>query len=52
MHYFKFDLSDAAVAAIRAGTAAVAVVIDHPEQPIEKALPAATLQALAEDLAG
>jgi|JI10StandDraft_1071094.scaffolds.fasta_scaffold317529_2 hypothetical protein len=52
VHYFKFDLSDDAVRAIRAGTAAVAVVVDHPAQPLETPLPAATLRALAEDLAG
>ncbi|MFO0618955.1 MAG: DUF3501 family protein [Polyangiaceae bacterium] len=52
VHYFKFDLSDAATRAIRERTAAVSVLVDHPAHPVEAALPPATVRALADDLAG
>lgn len=52
VHYFKFDLSAAATEAMRAASAAVAIVVDHPAHLVDKPLGGPTLRALADDLAG
>lgn len=50
VHYFTFDLSEAAVAALREGAGAN-LVVAHPEHAAQAVLPAETLRALREDLA-
>jgi hypothetical protein len=52
VHYFKFDLSEAAQAAIRGRSAKVAVVVDHVRSPLRVELARATVVKLAEDLEG
>lgn len=52
VHYFKFDLSDAAIQSIRDGKAAASIVVDHPALSVDTPLSAPTLRALADDLAG
>ena len=50
VHYFKANLSAAAVASLRAGRGGAAIVIAHPRWTERTALAAETLAALAEDL--
>jgi hypothetical protein len=52
VHYFKFDLSESAVHALRDRSAAASIVIDHPKYAVEVALSPATVRALADDFAG
>ena len=51
VHYLKATLDPRAIAAIKAGTAKVALVVSHPKLPLRKDLPRATVAKLAEDLA-
>ena len=51
VHFIRFELDAASIAAIKTG-ASVGVGIDHPEYPISvPAVPEATRQTLAQDLA-
>jgi hypothetical protein len=50
VHYLKVTLPAQARAAIKAGTAAAAIVIDHPRYSARADLSPATLAGLAEDL--
>jgi hypothetical protein len=52
VHYFTFDLTDSANAALRGGAAKAqaAIAIDHPAHRVRAALADTTLRALAEDL--
>jgi Protein of unknown function (DUF3501) len=52
VHYLKARVSPEAALAIRAGTAKVAVVVDHPVYHARADLPAQTVKKLAEDLSG
>lgn len=49
VHFVRFELSDAMVAAVKQGTP-VSAGIDHPEYHVETRLPPATRDALAGDL--
>lgn len=52
VHYLKFALDPAAAGKLRAKTARVALVVEHPRHEARVELSAATLAKLAEDLAG
>ena len=51
VHYLKADLSDDAIASIRAGSAKIAVVIAHPRYEHRAELDRVAVKSLAEDLA-
>lgn len=50
VHYLKAQLSPEAAAAIKARTAQVTIVIEHPQHPARVELDRATIAKLAEDL--
>jgi hypothetical protein len=50
VHYLKATLDEAAVAAIAAGTATVALVVNHPKLAARTELSRSSLKKLAEDL--
>lgn len=50
VHYFKVTLSDEARAALVAGQAETAIVVNHPRYAVRSVLPSATKKKLAEDL--
>lgn len=49
LHYLKVDISDEARAAVRARTAKVMVVVDHPHHPREVELSKEVLRSLSTD---
>jgi hypothetical protein len=51
VHYFKIPLPESAIAAIRAGTAKAAIVVDHPALSARAELSPATVRSLADDFA-
>jgi len=51
VHYFKFDLPEAAQSKLRTGSAKVAVVVDHPKHLARTELSPASVAQLAADLA-
>jgi hypothetical protein len=51
VHYLKFPLNEAALAALRSGSAALALEVTHPAYRAVAPLPAATLQSLRDDFA-
>jgi len=51
IHYFKFDLPEAARAKLQSGEAGIAVVCEHPAEPARVELPPATVKSLSRDLA-
>jgi Protein of unknown function (DUF3501) len=51
VHYLKFALTDAAIAALKAGSAAVALEVAHPAYTASSPLSPATLQSLRDDFA-
>ncbi len=50
VHYFKFQLSEGAARALRAGTASAALRITHPAHDVRAALSPETLRALSNDV--
>lgn len=51
VHYMKIDLGPAAAAAIAAGTASAALIVDHPAYQARAELSRDTIRSLAGDLA-
>lgn len=51
VHYLRVPLPESAAAALRAGSAEVAIVVDHPACAERAVVSPATLRQLAEDLA-
>ncbi len=49
VHYVKFPLSEAAVIALKAGTAAVRLGVDHPAYRAAAELTPATVASLRDD---
>jgi hypothetical protein len=51
VHYFKFELSEAAAASLSSAAAKVAIVVTHPAHQVRAELGPAGVRAIAEDLA-
>jgi Protein of unknown function (DUF3501) len=51
VHYVKFPLTEAALAALKAGSAEVALEVEHPQYSAGTPLSPATLQSLRDDFA-